>query len=264
MPITTPEHLLDKYNNDSNHFLKVLEEIFIPSVTSAGFNPIIPLSKGAELIQVEIIKNLFISDIVLCDISAFNPNVFFELGVRTALNKPVCYVKDNLTKAIPFDNSVINHHTYNANIANDKSEIIKLSEHINNSIKNPSDGNVLWKYFGIPAITHPIEVNITEKIDLLITEFTSINNHISSYEGVHLSIQEFLNDVNKKLGKILELKDKNEKLKKVNNQENRLKIKIDTLKNNNELSPEQLLNLGELLKLTAEIQKLKLEIILNE
>lgn len=45
--------------------------------------------------------------------SILNANVFFEFGIRTALNKPVCILKDNLTKSIPFDASMVNYREYN-------------------------------------------------------------------------------------------------------------------------------------------------------
>ena len=54
---------------------------------------------------------------VLCDISSLTANVFFELGIRTALNKPVCVVKDELTTRIPFDTGIINHHTYSSSLS---------------------------------------------------------------------------------------------------------------------------------------------------
>ena len=42
---------------------------------------------GADLIHAQIVKNLQFADVVLCDVSTHNPNVFFELGIRTALNR---------------------------------------------------------------------------------------------------------------------------------------------------------------------------------
>jgi len=45
------------------------------------------------LIHAEIIRNIENADLVLCDMSCLNPNVFFEFGIRTSLNKPVSVVK---------------------------------------------------------------------------------------------------------------------------------------------------------------------------
>ena len=56
MPITTPEHLIPIYSDDSDHFDHVLNHLFIPAIEKAKFTPIAPVAKGADLIQAEIIK----------------------------------------------------------------------------------------------------------------------------------------------------------------------------------------------------------------
>lgn len=151
MPISTPENSLSDYKNDRDHFLHVLEYLFMPAVNNAGFRLVKPIMKGAEIIQAEIIQNLERSDLVLCDISCLNPNVFFELGIRTALNKPVAYIKDNALKKIPFDTTIINHHTYDSDISpwKLKQEIPKLEKHVRNSYSTESKSNSLWKYFSL-------------------------------------------------------------------------------------------------------------------
>src|ERR1035441_5058521 len=100
MPISTPADMLPLYSNDADHFKHVLERLFIPAVKKAGLEPIPPKSRGSDIIHAKIIKSLETAELVLCDISTLNPNVFFELGVRTALNNPVCYVKDDATARI--------------------------------------------------------------------------------------------------------------------------------------------------------------------
>jgi hypothetical protein len=151
MPITTPEHLVQKYSDGRHHFRHVLEALFIPSVKLTGLEPRPPIAKGSDIIPAEIIRNLETSDLVLCDISTFNPNVFYELGCRTALNKPVCYVKDELVKRIPFDTGIVNHYTYNSDLKgydiDDQRE--KLALHIQTSLEDCYGVNPLWKYFGL-------------------------------------------------------------------------------------------------------------------
>lgn len=159
MPITTPEHLVPIYSNDTDHFVHVLNHLFTPAIEKAQFNPIPPIMKGADLIQAEIIRNIETADIILCDISSLNPNVFFELGIRTALNKPVCYVKDNMTPSIPFDNSIINHYTYNSQLTpwSLKDQICQLSQHLIETRNKCNGSNTLWKYFGLSSTSKPIE-----------------------------------------------------------------------------------------------------------
>ena len=114
MPISTPENLVETYKGDKDHFEHVLDGLFVPAIKAAGLKPIPPKSKGSEIIQGDIIKKIQTADMLLCDMSALNANVFFELGIRTATNRPVALVKDTKTKNenVPFDLGSVNHHTY--------------------------------------------------------------------------------------------------------------------------------------------------------
>jgi hypothetical protein len=110
MPITTPHDLLERYHGDADHFLHVAEHIFQPASERAGFEFIPPAVNNSEVIQAEIVRNLTEADLVLCDITTANANVFFELGIRVALNKPVAMVRDRFTCNIPFDNNPVACH----------------------------------------------------------------------------------------------------------------------------------------------------------
>ena len=157
MPITTPETFQPKYSDGIHHFTHVLECLFIPAIQEAGMELIPPIAKGSDLIPAEIIKNLETSDLVLCDMSTLNPNVFFEYGIRTALNKPVCAVKDEFTEKVPFDTSIINYKEYQSTLKSweIKTEIEILSKHIKESFKRSKNENTLWKYFGMKTEGKP-------------------------------------------------------------------------------------------------------------
>jgi hypothetical protein len=195
MPITTPEHFVSQYSNDKDHFLHVLDHLIIPAIEKTGLIPIEPISRGSEVIHAEIIQNIESCDFVLCDMSTLNPNVFFELGIRTALNKPVCLIRDDLTPKIPFDTAPINNHTYlsclHPWILED--EIEKLSEHLKESIKKNNASNSLWKYFSLSSIAQPIQPDkgtggkielLTMQVDALRREIKENNQNTSnkSYE----------------------------------------------------------------------------------
>lgn len=68
-------------------------------------------SNDVGIIHGSIIQNIFSNEIVICDVSAKNPNVMFELGMRLAFNKPVVIIKDNFT-GYSFDTSMIEHIGY--------------------------------------------------------------------------------------------------------------------------------------------------------
>jgi len=182
MPISTPEEWLTKYSNDKNHFKHVLDHLLLPSLEKADLDPIPPIAKGSELIHGEIIKNIETAELVLCDMSILNPNVFFELGIRTALNKPVCLIKDEVTPKIPFDTTIINNHTY-LNALNPwtlENEIENLANHIEESLKRSNDTNSLWKYFSLSSTAHPIESEkgIDGRIDYLTMQIEALRNQL--------------------------------------------------------------------------------------
>lgn len=175
MPITIPEHYLKIYNNDKEHFNHVREFLLAPILDELNIEVVHPLAQGSESIPLMIIQNIISCDLVLCDISVFNPNVFFELGFRTAINKPVCIIRDNFTKTIPFDNSSINIEMYNSDLrpwSIDKTKA-KLKKHIISTLEKSSNKNALLSSFGLSDIIKPIkeDENILsqEELDELFT-----------------------------------------------------------------------------------------------
>jgi len=171
MPITTPQEYLPIYHDDIEHFNHVLEALFSPALMNLGYSVIPPKIEGSNIIHAEIIKNIADSDLVLCNMSILNPNVFFELGIRTALDKPVVLVVDNITNNLPFDTSIINYHKYESslNAWSINNEINKLTGHIRASLDKISDKNSLWKYFGVSQYGNfkPDQYSMEDKIDLI-------------------------------------------------------------------------------------------------
>ncbi|MBT3363640.1 MAG: hypothetical protein HN929_07665 [Chloroflexi bacterium] len=186
MPITTPGNMVETYR-DSDHFKHVLNHLFIPSIEAAGYKSIPPITKGADIIHAEIIKNLETSDMVLCDLSCLNPNVFFELGIRTSLNKPVCLVKDELTPQVPFDTGIINNQKYNSGIQvwDIETEIANLTTHILDSVERSKEENTLWKVFSMKqqATVHSGEFSTDDRLDFLTVQMDSILNQMSEIKN---------------------------------------------------------------------------------
>jgi len=178
MPITTPKHFVERYKDDADHFAHVLDHLFMPALMNAGFEPVPPKTIGSDLIQAEIIKQLSLCELVLCDMSILNPNVFFEFGIRTSLNKPVALVVDDKTENIPFDTSIINFHRYGSSLDawSIESEINKLEEHVKNAYKKTKDHNALWKYFGVAqtGTFKPEEAEIGDKLDFIMNKLSAL------------------------------------------------------------------------------------------
>jgi hypothetical protein len=182
MPITTPNTFKEIYRDGHDHFKHVLECLLIPAVERSDFKPISPKAKGSELIHADIIKHLENSDLVLCDMSSLNPNVFFEFGIRTSLNKPVCVIKDEQTKHVPFDTGMINYHEYLSTLEpwELNNEIDKLSEHIKSSFQRSEGKNTLWKYFGLrtEAAAYESEPGGNDQLDYIALQLEAINRKI--------------------------------------------------------------------------------------
>jgi hypothetical protein len=150
MPITTPAGCVEAYGGDVDHFSHVLELLFEPAIEAAGLEPVRPAAQGADLIHAEIVRNLETADLVLCDISSLNPNVFFELGIRTALDRPVCLARDSATE-IPFDTGLLNYYEYDHQLSSWslQDEIGRLTKHLTVTRKRSDGHNGLWQHFGL-------------------------------------------------------------------------------------------------------------------
>ncbi|HEY33377.1 MAG TPA: hypothetical protein G4O10_09790 [Dehalococcoidia bacterium] len=184
LPLTVPDSLLTSYRDGAEHFIHVLDCLFLPAVDKAGYEPIKPIAKGADLIHAEIIRHLECSDIVLCDMSTLHPNVFFEFGIRTSLNKPVCIVKDELTTHVPFDTGILNYYQYSSAIEpwTLDTEIDHVAAHISTSAERSNNENPLWKYFGFRAEAAPYETktDTDSKLDYLIFRMNSLGEQIDN------------------------------------------------------------------------------------
>lgn len=80
----------------------------------AGTNFSVELVSNSDevgVIQKRIVQNLYGCDLVICDVSAKNPNVMFELGMRLAFDKPAIVIKDSIT-SYSFDTAPIEHLVY--------------------------------------------------------------------------------------------------------------------------------------------------------
>jgi hypothetical protein len=95
----------------ANHWVDV-RAILTDAIFAAGFEPnLVSNADEVGIIQKRIIQNLYTNPVVVCDVSAKNPNVMFELGIRLAFDRPAIIVKDDKT-AYTFDTGPIEHLRY--------------------------------------------------------------------------------------------------------------------------------------------------------
>jgi hypothetical protein len=72
---------------------------------------LVSTSNEVGIIQKRIVQNIYDNDMVIVDVSAKNPNVMFELGLRLAFDKPAIIIKDDRT-SYSFDTGPIEHIEY--------------------------------------------------------------------------------------------------------------------------------------------------------
>lgn len=114
------------------HWGNVLE-IISESIEQAGFEPnLVSSTDEIGVIPRTIIQNLYDNPIVVCDVSAKNSNVMFELGMRLAFDKPTVIIKDDKT-TYSFDTSMIEHLEYPRDLRFNK--IIEFKELLTEKIK---------------------------------------------------------------------------------------------------------------------------------
>lgn len=154
--------------------------IIAESIGSAGFKPnLVSNSEDIGVIQKRIVQNLYENPIVVCDVSAKNPNVMFELGLRLAFDKPTIIIKDDKTN-YSFDTSPIEHLEYPRDLRFSKIRDFgdKLANKIESTYKksiDDKDYSTFLKHFGTFKVAK-IETEEVTKEDLIMDEVKALRN----------------------------------------------------------------------------------------
>lgn len=126
MPISTIDSCTEEHWRD-------VRLILSEAIEDAGFAPqLVSDADDVGIIQKRIIQNLYENPIVVCDVSAKNPNVMFELGMRLAFDRPTIIVKDDKT-SYSFDTSPVEHLAYPRDLR--FSKIVEFKESLAEKIK---------------------------------------------------------------------------------------------------------------------------------
>lgn len=161
MPFTTPE----KYK-DTDHFDKVYEQIFVPAIEKAGYEPYrVDENKICDSIIGKIFDAVRTAPMALCDLSNKNPNVLYELGLRQAYDMPVVLVQDDITDRI-FDVSGISTVTYSSH---------RLVENVNEAIKAISEAIIQTKEGKESTLAKIVKVKSADFDSIEITNNDNIN-----------------------------------------------------------------------------------------
>lgn len=208
MPISVPPHLLERYGDRTDHFTKIHDTLLVPAIESAGLQALPTARAGTENIQAGIINDLEGADLVLADLSALNPNVFLELGIRSALDKPVCLVWDGLDN-LPFDSGTLNTHKYDPRPVYELNrEIERLADFITATLSKSDGRNELWKYFGSASNALPVaeldpeDASIHAKLDRL-TDMIKVQSPVGAEERSRFPTDDEVQQVIARVGQAL-------------------------------------------------------------
>ena len=106
----------DSDGYEKGHFDRVFDYIVAPACRQAGYEAFrADGTSKANVIIVDILRNVVNCDMAICDLSSRNPNVFYELGFRQAFNKKTVLMKDERTDR-PFDISSIRSLNYDSSL----------------------------------------------------------------------------------------------------------------------------------------------------
>lgn len=151
MPFSVRETDLVKYSRD--HWSKVYSMLLKPSVERAGLSCHCDNEDfSSRPIALNIWKKIEDTDIVLCDVSSSNPNVFIELGWAIRAEKPYVIAMDELTVA-PFDVADINRFLYGHTLEAGSLEnyTLKLSRMLRETLLDPDGRWSIVRNLGIAS-----------------------------------------------------------------------------------------------------------------
>ena len=97
-PISKPNTEIRKRSDE------IMTRILNPIALEVGYSVIRADLLTGDIILDDIIRMIMEADIVVADLTGFNPNVMYELGIRQAIKgKTICIIKDENLGSLPFD-----------------------------------------------------------------------------------------------------------------------------------------------------------------
>lgn len=175
----------DVHGYDSGHFARVYEHLLKPAILGAGYNPVrADDAVKTDYIVVGIIQRIVESEMVICDFSARNPNVMYELGIRHAFNKPVALIKDGRTEKV-FDIQGLRYTEYDESLRIDsvQKDIARITAAISETAKAGAAGvNSVVQLAGIKAAEVPAGQTVSPDTQLLLSAIGTLERRIDSFE----------------------------------------------------------------------------------
>lgn len=176
----------DIHGYEPGHFGRVYEHLIKPAVIEAGYTPIrADGTNKTDYIVVGIIQKIVELEMVICDLSARNPNVMYELGIRHAFNKPVTLIKDRKTDKV-FDIQGLRYMEYDESLRVDsvQKESVKITTAIKEtSVAEAGSLNSVVQLAGIKAAEVPAGQTVSPDTQLLLSAIANIEKRIEAVDN---------------------------------------------------------------------------------
>jgi hypothetical protein len=177
--------IADMEGYEPGHFGRVYNHVIKPACLKSGFTPIRADDvASSNYIIVDILRKILDCDMVLCDMSGRNPNVFYELGIRQAFNLPTVLIKDSKTVKI-FDIQGIRYTEYREALRVDDvtCDVGAISDALNGTAKgDPSDVNSMIQLLSIKPAMRPSNVEISNDTSMILGALNDLAGRMSSLE----------------------------------------------------------------------------------
>lgn len=175
MPISAIDGCLE------DHWVEV-KEVIKEALLDTDFNvELVSDSNETGIIHKRIVQNIYDSDIIVCDVSAKNPNVMLELGMRLAFDKPVIIIRDDKTD-YSFDTSPIEHLPYPRDLHYPTIQAFKskLRDKVTatQAATSTADYTTFLKHFG-QFVVAKIDEKKVGKDDFILAELSELRSEVS-------------------------------------------------------------------------------------
>jgi hypothetical protein len=157
--IVMPISAIDGCSAEHWSDVKAIIQESVESITSPKFTSrLVSDADDIGVIQKRIVQGVYTSDVLVCDVSAKNSNVIFELGMRLAFDRPTVIIKDDKTD-YSFDTSIIEHIPYPRDLR--FSRIVSFKKQLADKVlatylaaKKSPDHSTFLKNFGTFKVAH--------------------------------------------------------------------------------------------------------------
>lgn len=175
----------DQEGYSEGHYTRVYEHIIKPACKKAGFKPIRADEQAkTNYIVLDIIKQILEADMAICDLSAKNPNVLYELGIRQAFNKKTLLIKDFKTDFI-FDIQGLRTLEYNESLRVDcvSEGIDMIAKGLNETMEaGENEVNSLIQMLAIAPAAVPDKKEISLDTNLILNAIHNISERVNTIE----------------------------------------------------------------------------------